>query len=137
MNKKIQIPTVEFYITNVCNLTCQGCNRFNNYKFSGFQRWADYKEIYAQWATELSIGRIGILGGEPLLNPDIMQWLNGIRTFWPNSGLTITTNGYQLNKVKGLYEFILTHKNNTFLSIGIHNKIDKQRIINNVKNFLQ
>ena len=33
----------EFYITNVCNLSCNGCNRFNNYKFRGFQRWEDSK----------------------------------------------------------------------------------------------
>ena len=43
---------MEFYITNVCNLTCTGCNRFNNYKFKGFQRWADYKEEYTQWSKE-------------------------------------------------------------------------------------
>ena len=137
MSKKFQIPSLEFYITNVCNLTCQGCNRFNNYKFSGFQRWADYKEIYTQWAAELQIGVIGILGGEPLLNPDFMQWFRGIRKLWPDSTLGVTTNGYRLNMIDGLYEFVLEHKDNTHLNVGIHNKQHKQQIINNVKNFLK
>jgi organic radical activating enzyme len=137
MSKKFQIPFLEFYITNVCNLTCQGCNRFNNYKFAGFQRWSDHKEIYTQWATKLEIQKIGILGGEPLLNPDFMLWFNGIRELWPKSRLSVTTNGYRLNMIDGLYEFILAHKHNTHLAVGIHNKIHKQKIIDIVKNFLQ
>jgi hypothetical protein len=137
MSKPFQIHFLEFYITNVCNLTCQGCNRFNNYKFSGFQRWADYKEIYTKWADELDIDVIGILGGEPLLNPDFMLWFGGIRELWPKAILSVVTNGYRLNMIKGLYEFLLSHKENTFLSVGIHNKQHKQQIINNVKTFLQ
>ena len=35
----------EFYITNVCNLNCTECNRFNNYHFSGHQRWDDYSDV--------------------------------------------------------------------------------------------
>ena len=137
MSKPFQIHYLEFYITNVCNLSCQGCNRFNNYKFSGFQRWADYKEIYTQWADELKINTIGILGGEPLLNPDFMLWLDGIKSLWPTANLEVVTNGYQLNKINGLYDFLLAHKKNTRMSIGIHNKQHKQYIINNVTNFLQ
>lgn len=137
MNKKFQIPYLEFYITNVCNLTCQGCNRFNNYKFSGFQRWADYKEVYARWAKELTINTISILGGEPLLNPDFMQWFRGVKELWADSMLGVVTNGYRLNKVDGLYEFVLEHKENIQLSIGIHNKLHKQLIVNNVKSFLK
>lgn len=38
-----RLDYMEFYITNVCNLTCTGCNRFNNYKFKGFQRWTEDK----------------------------------------------------------------------------------------------
>jgi organic radical activating enzyme len=133
----LQLPLVEFYITNVCNLSCQGCNRFNNYKFSGFQRWNDYKEIYLQWSTKLKISNITILGGEPLLNPDFMLWFQGLRQFWPRAALKVTTNGYHLNKIKNLYAFVLAHKHNTCIDVGIHNKQHKQMIINNVEKFLQ
>jgi len=132
----IRLRLVEFYITNVCNLTCQGCNRFNNYKFSGYQKWDDYKDIYTTWSQQINPSAIGILGGEPLLNPDYMQWLLGIRQLWPRSSITTTTNGYQLNRVNGLYEFHLLNKKNTFLSIGIHNKKSKKLILDNIKKFL-
>ena len=129
------IEYVEFYITNVCNLSCNGCNRFNNYKFKGFQRWADYQEEYTRWSKELQFGSIGILGGEPLLNADFMLWLRGIRQLWPNTFIKVVTNGYYLNKVAGLYDNINSDRN-TELWVGIHNKLHKKTILNNIEQFL-
>jgi len=134
--KSHYVPSVEFYITNVCNLSCTGCNRFNNYKFSGFQKWNDYKEIFKDWSKILDIGHIGILGGEPLLTPDYFKWVTGLRELWPDSNLCTVTNGYRLNQVPGLYDFIKEHKSNTFLSVGIHNKKTTKLIMDNVKQFL-
>jgi len=137
MNNKLQnLKSVEFYITNVCNLACQGCNRFNNYKFTGFQRWSVLKDVYAQWADQLILNNISILGGEPLLNPEYMQWLQGLRDLWPNANIVTTTNGYRLTQVKGLYDHIVKNKKNTFLSVGIHNKKSRSMILSNIENFL-
>lgn len=130
-----RLDYVEFYITNVCNLACDGCNRFNNYKFKGFQRWADYQEEYTQWSKDLQLGTIGILGGEPLLNADFMLWLRGIRHLWPKTLIKVTTNGYYLNKVAGLYEFINADRR-TELWVGIHNKMHKEKILNNIEQLL-
>ena len=128
---------VEFYITNVCNLTCQGCNRFNNYKFSGFQRWSDYHDTYASWAERLDIiGSIVVLGGEPMLNPDFIPWIQGIRQLWPNPRLVILTNGYRIKQQPELYNFLLKNKKNTILAVGIHNKISKKFITEQVEEFL-
>jgi organic radical activating enzyme len=134
--KSFKLKLLEFYITNVCNLACTGCNRFNNYKFSGFERWTASKDTYATWAEELDAGQIHILGGEPLLNPEFMLWFKGIRELWPDTFIYTITNGYRLNQVAGLYDFILEHKHNTSLNIGIHNKMSKQLIMNNIEKFL-
>ena len=131
----MRLDYVEFYITNVCNLTCEGCNRFNNYKFKGYQRWDDYKEIYKEWGKELRVNNIAILGGEPLLNPDFTKWLTGIQNIWPDSRIEIVTNGYRLNYIKGLYDQLNDNKN-LWLNVGIHNKQSKKLILENIKNFL-
>lgn len=124
----------EFYITNVCNLACNGCNRFNNYNFRGFQRWDDYKDIYAEWAKEIQISSIGILGGEPLLNIDFKLWVQGIRQLWPRASIKVTTNGFYLDKIDGLYNLV---KNNRIrLDIGIHNKQHKTEVLQKVREFL-
>jgi hypothetical protein len=135
-SQKIRLPSVEFYITNVCNLACEGCNRFNNYRFRGFQTWKEYEPMYTQWANQLQIPNIGILGGEPLLNPDFMSWFRGIRELWPYAKLCTVTNAYRLNQVSGLYDFLKQHRQNTHLQIGIHNKKNKKFVMDQIKNFL-
>lgn len=125
----------EFYITNVCNLACPGCNRFNNYKFTGFQKWNDYAKEYAEWASQLRISNIGILGGEPLLNVDFKLWATGIRALWPRAFIKITTNGFYLDKIDGLYDLVKT--NQLELQIGIHNKQHKPKLMEKIQQFLQ
>lgn len=131
----INIPYAEFYITNVCNLSCPGCNRFNNYNFKGFQLWSDYDKIYEKWSKEVSINYIGILGGEPLLNPSIVDWITGIRKLW-NVPVKIITNGFQLNKVKNFYD-VLNEDKKIILYVGIHNKQHKKEIFEILQTFLK
>jgi hypothetical protein len=92
--------------------------------------------MYTTWAEQVQIPNIAILGGEPLLNPDFMSWLSGIRELWPYSKLTTVTNAYRLNQVSGLYDFLKQHQKNTYLQVGIHNKKNKKFVMNQVNNFL-
>ena len=119
------IGKLEFYITNVCNLTCTHCNRFNNYDFKGWQRWNDYSADYAKWAEYITVDGIVLLGGEPLLNPSIKEWVHGLNSIFGKS-VQILTNGTRLNHVPGLYECInefnrhLTFDRN-WIGISVHN----------------
>ena len=136
MNKP-SLEVAEFYITNVCNFNCTGCNRFNNYAFTGHQRWADYADVYAQWAEKLDLSRWTILGGEPFSNPDILSWVEGISNLWPNKHGSLVTNGSYLVNDKGSLYDILKRKPNIVLDIGLHNENRKKPMIETVKNWLQ
>lgn len=127
----------EFYITNVCNLTCNGCNRFNNYAFTGFQRWKDYQEDYEKWGERIDLPRLSILGGEPTLNPTFMDWFRGLRKIWPDSHIEIVTNGTRLDKVKGLYDEVLKYKNKTAIDVNIHSKELLEYCQTSIYNFLE
>jgi organic radical activating enzyme len=118
MDNRRTLNKIEFYITNVCNLTCEDCNRFNNFKFSGWQRWQDYAEIYAQWAKKITFNKITILGGEPLLNPTICDWILGINNTW-DKPVQILSNGTRLNHVDGLYNAIANRRN--WIGVSLHN----------------
>jgi organic radical activating enzyme len=133
---KLHIPYAEFYIINVCNLACAGCNRFNDYNFTGYQRWGDYAEVYQQWAEQVDIDSIGILGGEPLLNPTFLEWVQGINQLWPNKKLRIISNGFRLDRHADLYPVLEQHRN-IELWVGIHNKQHKSEIIQKVRDFGQ
>ena len=131
---RAHISYVEFYITNVCDFNCEGCNRLNNYHFTGHQLWKDYAEVYEQWAEKLDIGRITILGGEPTLNPSLPEWITNIRRLWPRAEMMLLTNGTNFHRVKNLYELI--KNNNVLFSVQLHNMDRYDDIIDSVRKLL-
>jgi len=125
---------IEFYITNVCNLNCDGCNRYNNFNFAGWQRWTDYEKDYEEWARHVDIDQIVILGGEPLLNPDILDWVYGINRIFGRN-VQILSNGTRINKVKGLYEALQVNGN--WMGISWHNPDNVAEFDQEVRKFLR
>lgn len=134
MNNRIKIDKLEFYITNVCNLTCSGCNRYNNYKFAGWHDWAEYADIVDQWSQKIDIVKPMILGGEPLLNPSINQWVRGLSSAWHNYRPQIVTNGTRIDITPDLYQTCQETK--TWLGISIHRDQDRTQIYQRIRNFL-
>ena len=133
------IPKIEFYINNTCNLTCTNCNRFNNHHFIGHQKWHDYSDIITKWSEHIKINQIVIMGGEPLLNPTITDWVKGLNLLWPQS-VQILSNGTRLNHVKGLYD-LLTYQvspgsGNNWIGISWHNTEDDS-MLDEIHKFLQ
>lgn len=99
MNKeKIKFPDeISFYICNVCNLTCEGCLTYSNRRFKGSFKWETHAADYRRWSEILSFHNISILGGEPFLNPDLLEWCTNLKKLWPECNeFFIDTNGTQL-----------------------------------------
>ena len=134
--KKRTLDKVEFYITNVCNLTCDYCNRYNNFNFKGWQRWQEYAKDYELWGRYLDIKHLVILGGEPLLNPDITKWITGLNKIW--GPVQLLTNGTMINRVPNLYHYFKRPHNN-WLSISMHNSNSRQQdwLFGEIEKFLQ
>lgn len=110
-------PYLEFYITNVCNLACNGCNRFNNFPgFKGHQRWNDHKYEYAKWAKRITSPFITILGGEPTLNPDLELYASSLRVLWPDSNIMIQSNGSYKREIHDMY----WRKYRVGMSVSLH-----------------
>src|SRR5210317_1243131 len=133
------IPKVEFYINNTCNLTCNNCNRFNNHHFVGHQKWSDYEQDIVQWSKNIKINQIVIMGGEPLLNPTLIDWIKGLNSLWHQS-VQILSNGTHLNKVKGLYDLltyqIAPNSGRNWIGISWHNTSDNS-MLEEIHKFLQ
>jgi len=116
---KAKLSYMEFYITNHCNLNCDDCNRFNNYNFSGHYHYEPYLDTYRRWAELFDVHSISIIGGEPLMHPNLEGWARTIRELWPNAVCNICSNGTLLLKYKNLYNILKKYK--FTLSISVHN----------------
>ena len=129
----LNLEYAEFYITNVCNLNCDRCNRFNNYAFTGHLSWHEHADLYRQWSEKLSLGRIGILGGEPMLHPAFLEWVTQIATLWPHSQIMIHSNGTQINRWPELRDLLARYQGRVRVDINRHNAGEKQSTLNDIE----
>ena len=92
----------EINIVDHCNLNCKCCNHFSPIATPFFLKLEDFEKDMARIAvlTEGNIGRIWLIGGEPLLHPDIVAFLYSARKFFPDTHITLDTNGTLLLKQK-------------------------------------
>ena len=95
---KLQLPFLETMATQACNLVCTGCTNYSDIKHSGYVRWHDMHSQLSAWLKVLDIPDFGIMGGEPLINPEIKQWITGVRELMPDAQIRFTTNGLLLHK---------------------------------------
>lgn len=131
------LPYVEFCITNVCNLNCPDCNKFNNYHFSGHELWHEHADEYEQWASKITFDEIAIIGGEPTLNPDFIKWVNNVARLWPTSRIVIQTNGTQLDRWDELYNIMSASNGRILIYISIHGYTLREKTYADINNWMQ
>lgn len=95
-------PAIYFDIevTDFCNLKCKSCG---SYAPLAKKTFADRNEIKKdlERLSELSSGvchHINILGGEPLLHPEIVTIMEMTREYFPIGSIFLVTNGILLMK---------------------------------------
>lgn len=95
----------EVALAEHCNLRCAGCDHFSPV---AEPELADLNEFSRDFArlSQLFSGRtqeIHLLGGEPLLHPDIAQLLAAARSCFPEAVIDVTTNGVLLGKMDEVF----------------------------------
>ena len=96
-------PRLQYFILNICNhcnLNCKGCNHLSsiaekkNYSLDVLER-----DLQQMKFLHGDVPRIGIMGGEPLLHPEINSILEVTRAIFPKSKLLLSTNGILCEKM--------------------------------------
>lgn len=98
--KKPRLTKMEFHLADHCNLNCDLCNHFCNLEtMKSFPNIENVekdlkrlKELY--WG----IGTLYLVGGEPFLNPDFDKYCDMVRRIFPDSDITVITNGILVGK---------------------------------------
>jgi len=120
---------IEVHVVEHCNLNCGGCNHFSSLAKEEYLQPEQFENDIKRLA-ELSEDyfAIKILGGEPLLHPNITAFFDIARKYFPSTPIQITTNGILL--VKQPNEFWQScNKNKITISISQYPiKLDKKAI---------
>ncbi|SEP40933.1 radical SAM protein [Propionispora vibrioides] len=105
--KKEIMPYLETNIIDSCNLKCKGCTHFSNlYTNNSIYDIELFKKDLSKLEENFNILYFRLLGGEPLLNPDLVQYIKITRTILPSTDIRIVTNGLLILQQK---EDVLFH----------------------------
>jgi len=97
-------PCLEYMIVHIvdhCNLRCKGCDHFACIADENF---IPYETVHRdiERLSEIFHGdyiiSIAVMGGEPLLHPELKKILQDVRKYFPHTTIRLTTNGILLLK---------------------------------------
>lgn len=114
-------PFMDHLETNImdsCNLNCKGCSHFSNLFTQDdhipFEQFCNDLEKIAEHAW---INRLYLLGGEPLLNKQLPNYISFARELLPLTEIEIVTNGILIPKQSENF-FKCCRENDVFISIS-------------------
>jgi hypothetical protein len=91
---------LEIHLVDHCNLNCKGCDHLSPIADKWFANLDVFKNDMQQLRKLFSgIPAIYLLGGEPLLHPDVERFLFVAREHFPKTTLMLMTNGILLDKM--------------------------------------
>ncbi len=74
MHRRFNLPALEYHVAHGCNLSCQQCSHYSDHHLAGVMPTVEQADAdYSKWSHRLKPRRFALLGGEPLLNPQIVQ----------------------------------------------------------------
>lgn len=96
------ILTLEYHLVDSCNLNCAGCSHYSS--LVNKPTYKTVEEIVNEFnLLKSKVGNklvnLRLLGGEPLLHPQICDCLKIIRELFPNTNMSLVTNGLLLKKM--------------------------------------
>jgi MoaA/NifB/PqqE/SkfB family radical SAM enzyme len=100
LHRRPKLFHLEVHLTDHCNLKCKGCGHFSCLADPYFADLDEFKRDFARLAELVDdFERIHLLGGEPLLHPQVAEFVRVARQYFPNTRLVLYTNGLLLAKM--------------------------------------
>lgn len=95
------IPNLDIHLVEHCNLNCKYCCHFSNIAEPEFYSPEEYEKDLKQLrkVTDGRVANILLMGGEPLLNPKINEFMMLSRKYFPRTYIQILTNGLLLKSM--------------------------------------
>ncbi len=111
---------LEIHVAHVCNLHCDGCKHYSNYNHKGMLSPDDCRAWLGAWSKRIQPKKLRLLGGEPTLNPDLVEIIRIARAALPDTVIQMTTNGFFLDRHPGLLDTLIETR--TRLAMTLHSQ---------------
>jgi len=102
MNKSRGFPYIlETHLVDHCNLNCKGCSHFSPLVSDKvFLNFNTYEHDLSRLRNLFpDVYEIRLMGGEPLLSPEINSYMISTRQAFPKANVAVFTNGLLLTKM--------------------------------------
>ena len=121
---KIHRRSVEYNLTEHCNLRCRGCGHASPLLPEKFASLASFRADLEALAEVFHSDELRVVGGEPLLHPQLLDFLREARRINIADRIVLYTNGVLLHKAPvELWQSV----DEIYLSIypGVHRRLDE------------
>jgi organic radical activating enzyme len=124
---KLHQTAAEYNLTEHCNLKCAGCNHASHQLPKKFAVLTECQRDLMALAQVLQLDELKFVGGEPLLHPELPEFLRMARAVGIADQITLVTNGVLLPKMP---EFIYSLIDRLWISDypSVKLQLDLQRI---------
>lgn len=118
-NTSYQFDKIEIHVTNHCNLKCCGCAHFSNISEEYNIKIEDFEKDISTLVKKVNYRILNILGGEPLLHPNIDILFDKAREICPDKSIALNTNGILLPEMDTTFWESL-RRNNILIRLSIY-----------------
>lgn len=120
---------LDVHLTDHCNLNCRGCEHYSSISDPAFADVRSTAHDLERLAVLFdNIEQMYLLGGEPLLHPQVEAFVAESRRIFPHTRLYVMTNGLLVNRMPDTFwETMKTHRA-TLLCDSYPIGIDRERI---------
>lgn len=131
------IWNMDYHVIDRCNLNCKYCNHLcpivpsNTPPKTLYEVFTDLEKISR---FKDMISNFTILGGEPLLHPDLGIILKKARELMPNNTISLTTNGTMFKRLEELTPIL--KENNIYVTLSLYPVSNTEEIENAFKKYI-
>lgn len=99
--ERTELETMEIHAAEHCNLNCKNCSMFCGLvETCDFPCYQEFEEGIKQLKSFFPhIKKFRIIGGEPLLNPELDKYISLIRNVYPYTDIRLISNGILVTKM--------------------------------------
>lgn len=127
-------PCMEYMVLNIldhCNLRCKGCDHFACIADPYFVPYETLHRDLKRMSEILqgdNLMQIGVMGGEPLLHPELLKILKTVRESFPYAIIRLSTNGLLLLQQKDEFWKVCRDYDVTIVNTKYPIKLDHEKM---------